>query len=137
MHPQARHHVGVELHPKLRRGARLVHGADQHVRYHDVALHVHKAPPRLGFQARNQRNRLAHQRVAAHAQQHQAFDVAPRQQVHGLLADAQRYFQHFLVELSFGRIRLQIGQQRAHLQAQAFAQVAGAHAHRLQAVQQP
>jgi hypothetical protein len=62
------------------------------------------------------------------AQLHQALDVAPRQQLHGLCADAQCG--------GGDRIARRVGQARLELQAQAFAQVARAHAGGFQRLQQ-
>ena len=63
---------------------------------------------------------------------HQPFGVAPGQQIHGLLADAQGHVQQFgAVALRHSLLAL-----RVQLQAQAFRQVACAHPHRLQGMQQ-
>ena len=84
---------------------------------------------------------------------HQAFDIASGQQIQGLLTNTQSHFQHLGAVAQDGGLVVVIGrvhrvvvlvqlgaatgQQGGHLQAQAFAQVARAHAHRLQAVQEP
>ena len=138
MHPQTRHHIRVELHPEARRHAGLGHRKNQYIGNHDIALHIGEAPPRLGLQAADQANGFAHQRVAADPQVHQAFDIAPRQHVHGLAADAQSDFQHLeLRVLFFGRFGgFGVADQCLDLQAQTLAQVTRAHTDRLQALQQ-
>ena len=49
VHPQARHHVRVELYPKARRHAFFVDGGHQHIGHDDVALHIDKTSARLGL----------------------------------------------------------------------------------------
>ena len=137
VHAQTRHHIRVELHPETRGHAGFGHRENQHIGDHDIALHIGEAPPRFGLQAADQADGFAHLGVAANPQVHQAFDVAPRQHVHGLAADAQGDFQHLELRVFFfGRFGgFGVAYQGLDLQAQTLAQVTRAHTHRLQALQ--
>ena len=95
MHTQARHHVRVECHAKL--GVALAVGAcagDQDIGHHRIALHIDKTPPGLGLQACNQRNGQLDGGLAVIDRQHQALDVAARQQLQRLGTNAQGTVAH-------------------------------------------
>ena len=119
VYPQTRHHVTVER--DFEALARLDH---QHIGHHQVALKVDKAPPGLGIEPADDADGCFDQSFAQAGGGHQAFDVALGQQLHGLLAHRNGGAGLFGVALI------------EQLQAQAFGQVARAHASGLHVVQQ-
>jgi len=119
VHAQARHHVGIEDDLEAPAGAR-----DDHVGHDHVALHVDEAAARLGFEARDQAERGARGLVVDAAEVAQALHVALGHELQRLVADGER-------GARLGRVA-----QLQDLQAQAFAQVARAHARGLHVLQQ-
>ena len=108
---QARHHVGVEFDHEAAAAA-----AHHHVGHDGVALHLGKAAPGFGLEPGDDGQARAHAGFVAAAQGAQAFGVAPRQQIQRLVAQRQR-------GAGGGAVA-----QFQHLQAQAFGQIACAHA---------
>ena len=135
VHAQARHDGGVELHGKLHAPRSGPHRAHDHVGHHDLAFHIGKAPGRPGLQPGDQHHGLTQALLAHATQAGELAKIAPRQQVNRLAADIHGDFQQgdFIV---LGTAFVGIFQQVAQLQLQAFAQMACAHAHGLQALQQ-
>ena len=135
MYTQLGHDFGIELHRKVHPARAGSHRAHDDIGHHDIALHVDKATPRTGLKAGDQRDGLAQLLFASAAQAGKLAQIAPRQQVHGLSADGLRQQQ----AAHMGRCRalvLGFTNQIAQLQLQAFGQIARAHAHGLQALQQ-
>lgn len=87
-----------------------------------------KRRPRLGLQPGDDAQRGAHLGLGQAAGLHQLAHIAPGQHFQRLRADLQRHLQHLVLRV----LAVQVQQ----LQAQAFGQVAGAHAHGLQRLQQ-
>ncbi len=124
---QPGHDIGIELHPKARLLAAAGLG-DQHVGNDDVALDVDKAPPGLGLETGDQADCRPDLRVAVAAQLRQPLHITPGQQVHRLCANTQRR--------GARGVRVAVGLHGLELQRQAFAERTGAHAHRVQVMEQ-
>ncbi len=115
---QLGHDVGVQRHLQPAPAA-----AHDDIGHHGVGFGVLERAAGLGLALLNQRLRLAQQFLAGTGECAQALEVALGQQLQMLLADQQRQ-----------RLR-RAARTGAQLQAQAFGQVARAHARRLHAVQ--
>ena len=130
VNPQTWHHVAVELHPKHRLSLSIRSLAvDDDVGHHQLALHIHKTPPRLGLEPGDQCNGKPDTHIAVTHSHHQSIDIALGQQFQGLSANGQGHVAH--------RYGFFVGSlYRFELQRQTFGQVASTHAGGLQGLQQ-